>query len=195
MGLESSPVATGQKVLALQYNNLRKDLLVNHTHTDAGGEGGVISHEDLTDGAVSGTGITHENIDKHVTGDLPGTFADNPGGSAGVHGLVAAAFVGGTAGMVTQGEDGTATLVPGQLVVVAGHYTPATNKEEHTISFGMTFTSPPSVVVSPVSGVHGPGDYSACLKTISVDEFVCDMGAKDYGVVPGIYWIAIGVKS
>lgn len=196
MAIESSPVATGQSVLALQYNNLRKDVLVNHTHTDAGGEGGVISHEDLIDGALSGTGITHENIDRHITGDLPGVFADNPGGDAGVHGLAAIAYVAGVAGLCTQAKNNPVSLNEAQLVIVAGTFTTSGWSEEETIDFGITFDVAPLVVCCPVSSGKTAGDWFAHPKSVTETGFDVRLWCTDRMTpVPQVNWIAIGVKS
>ena len=200
MAIVSSPVAAGQDVLAIQYNNLRKDLVDNHTHTDAGGEGGVISHGDLTDGAVGGTGITHENIDKHITGDLPGVFADDPGGNAGVHGLVASAYIAGVAGTVAQaqGDPAGPTLTAGQLVIVAGTFTLTTWSEEETIDFGITFSTAPIVVCCPMTASKTAGDWFAHpeLGEITTTDFKVRLWCTDrVTVVPQVSWIAIGVKA
>lgn len=86
----STNVADGEDTLATQYNNLRKDVydvIDGHDHGGTSTSGKKVAHEDLVDGAIANTYLTHDKINKHVQGAGTSSDPDSPGGSQGVHGI------------------------------------------------------------------------------------------------------------
>ena len=94
--LLSSPLPAGYTgdITADQFNRLREDLFKIHNHEQGPPNyGGAVAHSDLTDEILPGTFLTHALLSAHVQGTGTGAAPDNPGGSAGVHGLASSQYV------------------------------------------------------------------------------------------------------
>ena len=91
--LLSSPLPVGYTgdITADQFNRLREDLFKIHDHSS--GYGNAVAHSDLTDEILPGTFLNHEYLNQHVQGSGTSSAPDNPGGSAGVHGLASTQYV------------------------------------------------------------------------------------------------------
>ena len=173
MPLQSSKVAPGIDITADQFNKLREDLLTNHDHSSD--MGGVIDHKDLKETkAMSGMAHMHEDLDVHVNGGGPGpTDIDNPGGSAGVHGLHPSVYVPGVFGS--------------QLVFRCGVIVPA-GQDDGTVNFAPPFGSMGGVVIS-VGGSDGwPGGEAVT----TYDEQTTHFKWRAGNGYPKIHWIAWG---
>jgi hypothetical protein len=85
------PVGYTGTIAADQLNRLRDDLLKNHTH--ASGEGGTVSHGNLTDEEIDDTYLTHARINQHIQSTGTSSDPDPTGGISGVHGLASGQYV------------------------------------------------------------------------------------------------------
>jgi len=141
MAITSTVLANGQQSDVTHYNNLRADLLTEHDHS--AGKGGTVSHGNLSDGAITGTYLTHEQLNKHVQGAGTSTEPDDPGGSQGVHGLPSTAYVMGCVGAQLIMQHGTA--VTDDTVVVSGEYVDQIYNATFPVAFGAT----PTVYITP----------------------------------------------
>ena len=173
MPLQSSKVAPGIDITADQFNKLREDLLTNHDHSSD--MGGVIDHKDLKETkAMSGMAHMHEDLDVHVNGGGPGpTDIDNPGGSAGVHGLHPSVYVPGVFGS--------------QLVFRCGEI-PASPEDHGHVSFSPPYSVFGGVVISTAGRTGWPGGEAVTTGEEQADGFRWDTGGNN----TKLYWIAWG---
>jgi hypothetical protein len=141
MAITSTVLANGQRSDVTHYNNLRSDLLTEHDHS--AGKGGTVSHGDLSDGAITGTYLTHEQLNLHVQGAGTDTSPDDPGGSQGVHGLPSIAYVMGSVGSQLIMQHGVS--VTDTTSVVSGSYV----DQVATVIFPAEFGDTPTVYLTP----------------------------------------------
>ena len=81
----SSDVATDWDITADQIRRALRDLRYNHNHD--GTKGVEVDHSDYEDGPIPNTYHDHHDLWIHMMGPSVTTFADSPGGDAGVHDL------------------------------------------------------------------------------------------------------------
>jgi hypothetical protein len=125
MALVSSKVAAGMTILADHFNKLWTDLTANHDHSS--GQGGTVGHDDLADGAISGTTYDHSDIDSHIdAGDT-------------VHDLGSGVYVAGAAGS--------------QFVIFAGSKSDPVGTDYGNCYFSSDGASPADVTFSSVTAV------------------------------------------
>lgn len=188
MAITSTVLANGQQSDVTHYNNLRSDLLTEHDHSS--GKGGTVSHGDLSDGAITGTYLTHEQLNKHVQGSGTDTSPDDPGGNQGVHGLPSIAYVMGSVGAQLIMQHGTA--VTDITSDVGGGYV----DQCYDITFPTAFGSPPTVYVTPNdTNAARVGIYN--LSAGGCTAFVgFPFGEKATGQYGATFsWVAIGVAA
>jgi hypothetical protein len=188
MTIQSTVLANGQQSDVTQYNNLRQDLLVEHTHD--GSEGGIVSHGNLGDGVISGTYLNHAIINKHIQG--AGTDDDpdeNGGGSVGVHGLPDTAYVTGSLSTSRIIQSGSSTT-SGTVVISGTSYVDQTGN----VTFPTAFSSAPFVYITPISS------YSTTrigVVSVSTTGFTARIGYpytySSSRFDTQFYWVAIGV--
>jgi hypothetical protein len=190
MALVSSKVAAGMTILADHFNKLWADLTANHDHSS--GQGGTIDHADLNDtGDMSGFNHNHTDLETHLSGGGVGDEIDNPGGSRGVHGLAASAYVAGNLGS-------------GQLVFFVGK-TAGMPADGSTVYFSadgsspasIEFDSAPFVLVALEGNSGGDNKHKDILDfntitTTSFDIYVDHDGGSDG---TRVHFLAIGEKS
>lgn len=185
MALVSSKLAAGMTILADHFNKLRDDLLSNHDHD--GAEGAKVDHINLLEdqgGNMSGMGHRHQDIEYHLNGGGPGANnIDNPGGSQGVHGLAASAYVMGSIGLAFCLQAGTATLSSGSV----------------NVSFTTPFSSVPIVVATYASArTYDPGNPTEAsdiyITGRATSGFTIHSSDAQFDAAP-VCWIAIGTKS
>jgi len=188
VAINSTNLAEGQQSAASQYNTLRDDLITQHDHTT--GQGGTVSHGDLTDAVISGTYIDHSDLNTHVQGSGTSDTPDAYGGDRGVHGLPALAYVLGSMSSQFVAQWGTDTTNGYQ--VVSGSYVDQTK----TVTFPNTFASAPSVYVIPISadsarvGVYSVGTSSfQALIGFPFGGHATAQSNTDF------YWIAVGTLA
>lgn len=200
MALVSSKVAAGITILAEHFNKLWTDMTQNHNHSS--GQGGTVSHGDLSDGVVTGTYTSHDVINNHIQADGTEAEPDGYGGARGVHGLPAAQYVFGSPGIVasagdveTAATEGAGTLHSGQVVALSGFH--QTDGGEFTIPFPASyFATKPIVLISPTddSTQHWRANTFLCnvvWNSITTSQFkVWSNATAGYPV--HIHWIAIG---
>jgi hypothetical protein len=186
MALTSSSVATGQVILADHLNKIRADLVTNHDHSS--GQGGTVDHMNLAEsdtGNMSGFNHRHQDLEYHLLGGGPGgNSIDNPGGSQGVHGLAASAFVVGS----IKSTNG--------LVIHAGNE-PVT-AQTGTVTFadtGVAFTAIVAVILQSI--VASPDqtwdrDVDVTSKSATGFSWECD---DETNWPDSFDWIAVGTKS
>lgn len=185
MAITSTVLANGQQSDVTHYNNLRRDLLTEHDHSS--GKGGTVSHGDLSDGAITGTYLTHEQLNKHVQGSGTDTSPDDPGGNQGVHGLPAIAYVMGSVGAQLIMQHGT-TVTDG-TAVVSGEYVDQTK----AIVFPAAFGDTPTVYITP----HDSNAARIGAASVTVNGFTALVGFPFGPKATGAYgasfsWVAIG---
>lgn len=133
------PVGYTGAMTADQMNRLRDDLLIHHDHSS--GKGGTVGHGNTEDAAIDDTYLTHVNLNKHVqgTGVVEGG-PDNPGGSAGVHGLGTTSYVWGNTKRQLVCQIGTGTTDRG------GDEDDDPLSQRGRGTFGTAFAEPPELV-------------------------------------------------
>jgi len=190
MAIESGKVAAGDTILAADYNKLRNDLLVNHDHSS--GQGGTPDHKDLTEtDEMSGMGHMHEDIDSHLLGGGAGPNAiDNPGGTAGVHGLATSGYVAGV-----MGYKYNTSFTAAQMVMQCGYQTwDTTQYGSKTVTFGGGgFSAVPYVVAVPYKGSPLNSEtMSLAITAVGTTSFTVK---NTFHIINGFYWIAMGTKA
>jgi hypothetical protein len=153
----SAPVVDDTTATADAYNDLRKDIFEDHVHD----ENNLVDHGDLTEtgGPIDGTYLTHTKLTKHVQGAGVSLDPDDPGGSAGVHGLPVDAFVMGTR------KGAGYTWVLGRNFTDLHDW--ATQYCSSNISFGLTFTDDPYIVIC---SWQAPDNRACAIVLTDVDE-------------------------
>lgn len=194
MPIVSAKLVDGEKAVYSSFNNLREDLLANHTHD--GTAGAQIDHANLTEsGVISGKKCTHTQLDTHIV-EAGGSFDDSPGYDRGVHGLNAALYVAGSLPDQIAIEYGSLTLESHN----DGGGTPTYWAEGDAV-FDTPFTSIKSVTFSLLhTGALGATVahflYMSALSTAGITVRSEGMGAYDnfFQAVNGtaVYYIAIG---
>lgn len=178
MALQSSQVATGETILASHLNNLRQDVVANHTHTT--GEGGTIAHSDLSDGVISGTALNHTVINTHVQGTSTDSNPDSPGGDQGVHGLAASSYVCGSLGS--------------QLVIAAGEVT--LSSRTANVTFSPAFSTIIAITCTAYGAKTGTDNFpmELYLTSVSASGFTVTSQTTSFESNK-VYWIAVGTKT
>lgn len=166
----STPVSDSQTALAAQYNNLRQDVFnetTGHPHDGTSSGGRKVDHEDLVDGAITGTTYQHSEIDDHIDA------------GSGVHDLHSAALVTGSLNT--------------QLVFDAGYFSPgaATGSVSYTTPFA-TVTSIQLTCYHASQTVVG--EMQAIVTSSAVDGFSWRVSTSPQPQPTTVYWLAIGTK-
>lgn len=190
MALVSSKVAAGMTILADHFNKLWTDLTANHDHST--GQGGTVDHADLADtGDMSGFAHNHTDIEVHLSGGGVGDEIDNPGGSQGVHGLAASAYLAGNLGS-------------GQLVFFVGK-TASMPSDPTTIYFSADGSSPASIefdsapfILVSLEGDSGGVSYHKDIldfDTITTTSFSLNVDHAGGSNGTCVHFLAIGTKT
>ena len=169
---------------AHQLNDLIEDI---REHTHGPGEG-VVSHGDLSDGAI-GSGLTHAQLNTHVQGSGTDSDPDAIGGNQGVHGLPAGAFVAG------YGSKGL-VITTGQATTDGSINRTSYKVQTKTISFGVTYDAAPAVYITPVVNEAGAIAVSSLTTTgcqVRIG-FTSNYNGKNVRAIT-FNWIAVGVRS
>ena len=181
---KATRVTPGQLGVAHHLNDLITDI---REHTHGPGEG-VVSHGDLSDGAID-SGVTHTQLNTHVQGSGTDTDPDNIGGAQGVHGLPAGAFV--------LGSESEGVVMDSGFSTTDGYVSRTGWKvQTKTISFGVTYSSVPAVMVAPRYGEAGRIAVGSLTTTGCVVYlgFNSNARGKNQVAIP-FSWLAIGVRA
>ena len=185
MSITSGPVAPGEQILAADFNKLWRDLALTSGHNHDG-QGGIVPHEALAeDGNMAGMNHRHLDLEYHLLGGGPGgNEIDANGGSRGVHGLIASAYVAGS--------------VSSQLIMVAG--TISGSLQSGYIYFSPTGASPATIYFDAVKSVQLTVVGNTAGQRI-VERRAIDLGLGrvayyvNGGTVPGIDFLIVGTKA
>jgi hypothetical protein len=186
MGLSSWKQAPGRTIVAQHHNDLRDDLVDNHTHE--AGLGGAIDHKDLAEtGVMADRSKSHQDIDTHITGKQA-TGEDSGGGDQGVHGLADDEYVLGYIGHTTQTEGGGASLDDSfQGKLMCGAYW--SHSRTFNVYYGIQFSSTPKCFVVVPSQESFPEGLRPEWRVYGINENY----AQVWTIRPGKFqWIAVG---
>lgn len=174
--LIASDVVAGYPITADQMERLFLDIWKNHQHES--GDGGTIDHGDVADDKAE-----HATMDTHIK--VGGSFADNPGGSKGVHGLASTEAILGITGNQMVIRWGTG--ITGRKTTTEGK---VENRED--VAFGVpVFVQPPDLCFAcPTDGYTAfVSAYKVTVNSASF-RFYTPFNNVERGVP--FCWFAIG---
>lgn len=172
----ATKVADGQATAVAQYNTVI-DELETHPHD---GNYGIVQHSTLSDGVISGTYLSHQDLVKHLEG-----AADTVGGDEGIHGLKDDCYPVGSL---------TSYLIIDQGTSITTSKTGTDQTVD--INFNLEFASAPKVfVICTANEAAKASVVSVTVRGCTVHLGFFTEGKTQLQSAESFSWIAIGVRA